>query len=118
SVAIEFFMKRKKMPTRQGKTQAGSADKIRLQFDFRLSVVDEIDDLKERLGCTTRGEVLRQAINHFRFLCDEVSQGGVLVVERHGVRSRFQLAITPTATRKLKPVLAKAAKVLAKAAKV
>jgi hypothetical protein len=73
--------------------------KIRLQFDFHPSVVAELDDLKDRLGCSSRGEVLRQALSHFRFLCDEVSQGGVLVVERQGQRSRFQLAITPAAAK-------------------
>jgi hypothetical protein len=91
-------MKKKGKRAGQGRMRERALDKIRLQFDFRPSVVKELDDLKDRLGCSTRGEVLRQALSHFRFLCDEVSRGGVLFVERQGERSRFQLAITPTDT--------------------
>ncbi|HWR97290.1 MAG TPA: ribbon-helix-helix protein, CopG family [Candidatus Methanoperedens sp.] len=37
-------------------------DKVRLQFDFSQEAVDKLDELKDRLGASSRAEVIRRAL--------------------------------------------------------
>lgn len=38
------------------------SEKIRLQFDFNQEAVEKLDELKERLGASSRAEVIRRAL--------------------------------------------------------
>lgn len=37
-------------------------DKVRLQFDFSKEAVEKLDELKDRLGASSRAEVIRRAL--------------------------------------------------------
>ena len=38
------------------------SEKVRLQFDFNQEAVEKLDELKERLGASSRAEVIRRAL--------------------------------------------------------
>ncbi len=48
-------------------------DKERVQFDFAPEALDRIDDMKDRIGATTRAEVIRQALRVLEWFITETA---------------------------------------------
>ena len=54
--------------------------KRRLQFDFTPGAVEQLDALQERLGASTRAEVVRKALALLDHTVQAQEKGGALVV--------------------------------------
>lgn len=55
-------------------------DRIRVEFDMTQDAVRRLDEIKERLGCRHRAEVIRRALDLF----DRMTQKGVVDVKITG----------------------------------
>ena len=60
------------------------ADKSRVQFDFTESALAELDGLKAKLKVNTRAEVIRYSLRLMRWVLEQITSGGRILVERDG----------------------------------
>jgi hypothetical protein len=58
------------------------ADKVRLQFDFALEAVKDLDELREALGATSRVDVVKQALGLLQWAVKSRRDGWELLIER------------------------------------
>jgi DNA primase len=56
--------------------------KVRVQFDFTESALQELDNLQAAVGVKTRAEVIRYALRVLQWLIQELRSGGKIIV-RH-----------------------------------
>ncbi len=56
--------------------------KYRLQIDFSEKAYKELEELQERLGATSKSEVMRNALGILRWVVEEVSEGHRILVEK------------------------------------
>ena len=60
-------------------------DKKRLQIDFTEEAVEELDELQQATGLTSRAELIRHALRFFQWAVAETSADKTkLLVEREG----------------------------------
>jgi hypothetical protein len=57
------------------------AEKIRVQFDFTPSALEELDKLQGTMGAKSRAEVIRYALRVLQWLLDQLRSGGKIMVE-------------------------------------
>ncbi len=55
-------------------------DKERVQFDFAPEALDRIDDMKDRIGATTRAEVIRQALRVLEWFITETEPNDTITI--------------------------------------
>lgn len=58
--------------------------KVRIQLDFSERSVTELDDLKQRVGASSRAEVIRNSMRWLYWCAEEVAKGGKFIIERNG----------------------------------
>jgi len=76
-------------------------DKERVQLDFSTESLIRLDQLKERIGATTRAETIRQALRLFEWFVDETEPGSIIEVtsESGELTSKFKASLLYNETR-------------------
>jgi metal-responsive CopG/Arc/MetJ family transcriptional regulator len=59
-------------------------EKIRVQFDFNKKALQELDQLKNQLGVTSRADVVRFSLRIMQWMVQEYGRGSRVMVERDG----------------------------------
>ena len=59
-------------------------DKCRVQLDFSPKAVVEVDELKQKIGASSRAEVIRNGLRWLFWCAEQVSKGGTILLERDG----------------------------------
>lgn len=59
-------------------------DKYRVQLDFSGKAVEEVDQLKQIIGASSRADVIRNALRWLFWCAKQVSLGGTILLERDG----------------------------------
>ena len=57
------------------------ADKIRVQFDFTPTALEQLDSLQRRLNAKSRAEVIRYALRVLQWLLDQLKDSAKIMVE-------------------------------------
>jgi predicted RNA-binding protein with PUA domain len=66
-------------------------DKVRIQLDFSLNAVKELDEMKELMGVGSRAEVLRHALRWMRWTVLNLAEGGRLLIEKNNEQREIVL---------------------------
>lgn len=61
---------------------SASKDKYRVQLDFSGKNLDELEQLKDIIGASSRAEVIRDALRWLFFCAEEVALGTTIILER------------------------------------
>lgn len=56
----------------------------RVQFDFAPDALQRLDDIKEKIGATTRAEAVRNALRLYEWLVNEVDPESTIKVFNKG----------------------------------
>jgi hypothetical protein len=68
--------------SRNGTAAKTQKDKYRVQLDFSGRSLDELEELKDMIGASSRAEVIRDALRWLHQCAEEVSLGTTIVYER------------------------------------
>lgn len=60
------------------------ADKNRVQFDFTEEALRTLDGLKEKLGLSSRADVIRYGLRILGWTLDQLESDGKILVEKNG----------------------------------
>jgi hypothetical protein len=61
-----------------------STDKNRVQFDFTDEALGALDDLKAKLGLSSRAEVIRYGLRILGWTLEQLESDGKILVEKNG----------------------------------
>lgn len=58
--------------------------KHRLQFDFTVEALRELDQLQYQAGLPTKAELIRQSLRFFQWALKETADNAVILIEKQG----------------------------------
>jgi hypothetical protein len=75
--------------------------KERVQLDFSADALDRLDELKEKVGASTRAEVVRQALRLYEWFVNETEPDSTIRITDSGgeTTSMFKAFLLHSATR-------------------
>ncbi len=85
-------------PDRHSKDKKG---KERVQLDFSADSLERLEKLKERVGASTRAEVIRQALRLYEWFINETEPDStILILDREDeITSKFKASLLHNETR-------------------
>ena len=83
------------------KHSTGKKGKERVQLDFSADSLERLEQLKERVGASTRAEVIRQALRLYEWFINETEPDStILILDREDeITSKFKASLLHNETR-------------------
>lgn len=80
---------------------SGKRGKERVQLDFSPDSLERLEKLKERVGASTRAEVIRQALRLYEWFINETEPDStILILDREDeITSKFKASLLHNETR-------------------
>ena len=66
-------------------------DTQKVQLNFSQKAINDLDQLKEDIGTSSRAETVRLAVNMMRWISDESKKGNIFCIERGGVIEKVKI---------------------------
>lgn len=67
--------------------------RIRVSFDFPEKIHTEIVDMAIEAGCSSKSELVRQALKFYRIYLDKITTGHSLYYERFGEKTKLEVLL-------------------------
>ena len=78
----------------------GKKDRQRLQLEIGEAALQSLDEMVDALDCATRAELVRKALETYRYLIEARQRGGYLLLELPG-QSRMVEIVIPAGLQRL-----------------
>ncbi len=87
--------------SQESDTPQSRKGKERVQLDFSPNSLERLELLKDRVGASTRAEVIRQALRLYEWFINETDPGStILILDRENeITSKFKASLLHNETR-------------------